>query len=69
MSLERIGIPTVAIVTHSFAEYGKRLTRLQKMPNLPIVIIQHPVSAQPEDKIRADDSSHYGELVQALLDA
>ena len=69
MSLERIGIPTVAIVTHSFAEYGKRLTRLQKMPNLPIVVIKHPVCAQPEDKIRADVASHYDELVHALLDA
>ena len=36
MTLERNGIPTVTIVTHSFADYGKRITKLQKMPNLPM---------------------------------
>ena len=67
MTLERTGIPTVTIVTHAFAEYGKRLTQLQKMPQLPMVVIRHPISAQPEDKIRADVASQYGAVVEALL--
>ena len=67
MALERDGIPTVTIITHSFADYGRRITKLQKMPQLPMVVIQHPVAAQPEEKIRADVCSHYGEIVGALL--
>ena len=67
MALERHGIPSVAIVTHSFAEYGRRLTRLQKMPDLPLVIIQHPVAAKPEDLVREDIASKYREVVRSLV--
>jgi hypothetical protein len=67
MALERHGIPSATIVTHSFAEYGRRLTRLQKMPDLPLVIIRHPVAAKPEDQVRADISSQYREVVRSLV--
>ena len=67
MTLERTGIPTVTIVTHSFAEYGKRLTRLQQMPQLPMVVIRHPIAAQPEEQIRADVALQYEAVVDALL--
>jgi hypothetical protein len=67
MTLERHGIPTVAILTHSFAEYGRRLTKMQKMPQLPLVAVRHPVAAQPEAQVRGDVSSHYNEIVRSLL--
>ena len=67
MALERHGIPAVAIVTHSFAEYGSRLTRLQKMPQLPLVIIQHPVAAKPIEKVQDDIASQYREIVRSLV--
>ena len=67
MTLERTGIPTVTIVTHSFADYGKRLTKLQQMPQLPLVVIRHPIAAQPEGQIRADVALHYEAVVDALL--
>ena len=67
MTLERSGIPTVTLVTHSFAEYGRRLTRLQKMPQLPLVVIHRPVAAQLEENIRSDISKHYPEVVQSLI--
>ena len=67
MTLERTGIPTVTIVTHSFADYGKRLTKLQQMPQLPLVVIRHPIAAQPEGQIRADVALQYEAVVDALL--
>ena len=67
MSMERTGVPTVTIVTHSFATYGRRLTKMQQMEQLPMVVIKHPIAAQPEDAIRADVASHYDEVVGALL--
>jgi len=67
MTLERNGIPTVTIVTHSFADYAKRITKLQKMPHLPIVVINHPVAAQLEASIRSDVTAHYSEVVAALI--
>ena len=67
MTLERTGIATVTVVTHSFAKYGRLLTKRQKMEDLPMVVIQHPISAQPEDKIRTDVSSQYDAVVRALL--
>ena len=67
MTLERTGIPTVTVVTHSFAEYGKRLVKLQKMPQLPMVVVRHPVAAQPEEKIRADIAGQLDAVVESLL--
>ena len=67
MALERHGIPSLTVVTHSFAEYGRRLTRLQKMPDLPMAIIQHPVAAKPEDLVREDISNQYRDVVRALV--
>ncbi len=69
MTLERTGIATVTVVTHSFAKYGRLLTKMQKMEGLPMVVIRHPISAQPEDKIRADVSAQYDDVVSALLGA
>ena len=67
MTLERTGIPTVTVVTHSFAKYGRLLTKMQKMEQLPMIVIQHPIAAQPEEAVREDVSSHYDEVVEALL--
>ena len=36
------------------------------MPELPIVVINHPVAAQPESKIRSDVTAHYSQIVSAL---
>ena len=54
-------------MTHSFATHGRLLTKRQKMEDLPMVVIQHPISAQPEDKIRTDVSSQYDAVVRTLL--
>jgi len=67
MSFERSGIPTVTIVTHSFAKYGRLRTKMQKMEQLPMIVIQHPIAAQPEEAVRTDVASHYDEVVEALL--
>ena len=67
MSFERSGIPTVTIVTHSFAKYGRLLTKMQKMEQLPMIVIQHPIAARPEEAVRTDVASHYDEVVEALL--
>ena len=40
---------------------------MQRMEGLPMVVIQHPISAQPEDTIRADVSAQYDDVVSALL--
>jgi len=48
MSLERLGTPTVTIVTESFAKHGRLPTKIQKIEKLPMVVINHPLSAQPE---------------------
>ncbi len=41
---------------------------MQKMEQLPMIVIQHPIAARPEEAVRTDVASHYDEVVEALLD-
>ena len=52
MALERKGIPTATFVTHTFASYAEGLCRMQRMQELPLVVIAHPVAARPVEELR-----------------
>jgi hypothetical protein len=52
MALERKGVATATFVTHTFSSYAEGLCRMQKMQQLPLVVIGHPVAARPVDELR-----------------
>jgi hypothetical protein len=66
MALERRGIPTATFITHAFAKYAQGLARMQRMQELPLIVIAHPVAARPVEELRAKVRSVY-EHVRAAL--
>lgn len=67
MTLERKGIATGTIVTEAFAEYGRMLTKLQEMESLPLIVLPHPIAAQPEEHVRAVTRAAFDGIAGALL--
>lgn len=67
MTLERKGLATGTIVTEAFAQYGRQLTKLQEMESLPLIVLPHPVAAQPEDHVRGVTRDAFEAIVGSLL--
>jgi hypothetical protein len=53
LNLEKLGIPTVTIVTEPFVNLAKQISRSEGIPELCFVIIPHPVGALPPDEVVA----------------
>jgi predicted dienelactone hydrolase len=69
MTFERSQIPTSTIITEAFATYGHKLTELQSMEKLPIIVLPHPIAARPEDEVRAFAQAASEDVINALLHA
>lgn len=67
MTLERKGVATGTIVTEAFAQYGRQLTKLQEMESLPLIVLPHPIAAQPEERVRGVTRDAFDTVVGALL--
>ena len=67
MTLERKGIATGTILTDAFAKYGRTLAKLQEMESLPLIVLPHPIAAQPEDRVRDVTRDAFDKVVGSLL--
>lgn len=67
MALEQRGIATATFVTHSFETYARSLCRMQGMPNLPLVVIPHPIAARPQEELREKVRKVHADLKAALV--
>ena len=66
MALEKRNVPTVTFLTDAFASYGKGLAKMQGMPELPAVVIAHPVASRPNEELQAKVRRVYSEVLAAL---
>ena len=66
MSLERRNVPTATFLTDAFAKYGQGLAKLQGMPQLPTIVIPHPVTGRAADELRAKVGAVYQQVKAAL---
>ena len=48
--MERLGIPTVSIITHVFLNTAKAMTRMMGVPDFEFVVAQHPLSSLNDDE-------------------
>lgn len=53
IAAERLGIPSVAIMTDRFVQTAQALARLQGVPDYPFIAIAHPISDNSDDVLRA----------------
>jgi len=67
MFLERRGVPTATVVTHVFHQYAAGLTRMQGLHELPLIVLEHPVAAQPVEILRGKVREASERLLAALV--
>jgi hypothetical protein len=66
VNLARRGIPAVALVTTEFRAQGDFVARSVGMPDVPRVILPHPVAGSGRANLRAVAESCLDEVLAAL---
>jgi hypothetical protein len=68
VELEKRGIPTVTICTDAFEGLAREEAKNLGMPDLPLVIIKHPIGGEPPDVIRQRAEEAAPPVLRALTD-
>ena len=69
MDLEKLGVPTVAVVSTPFETLFKRAVAARKFPELPLVVVPHPFDTKPAEEVRKIADAQTPELMSKLLAA
>jgi hypothetical protein len=64
--LERKGVQTVAVLTHTFRRPGDAMARVQGFVNYRYAVISHPISNLREQQIRECAQSAVPEVLAVL---
>jgi hypothetical protein len=67
IALEREGVPTVSLYTQAFAILGTTLARTDGLPELPMIVLPHPLNPLPEEEIRAVATAALDDILGGLL--
>jgi hypothetical protein len=66
VNLERMGIPSVVIVTEPFVKAAMANARVQGMPDLAMVVIPHDYLVEDEEQVRAKVGPVLDEILERL---
>jgi hypothetical protein len=66
-NLEKLGIPSVTIVTAPFEPAARAVARSQGLPDLPLAIIPHDYLEEDDERIRAKLDVVFDDIVRALF--
>lgn len=66
INLARLGIPAVALVTEEFVPQSVFVARSAGMPDIPRVILPHPVAGTGQAALRTVAEAHVGAMLTAL---
>lgn len=64
--LARRNIPTVCLLTEKFAEQGDFISRAAGMPDIPRVILPHPVAGSGTENMRRVAEEIIGRVISSL---
>jgi len=67
MDLEKIGVPTVAVVSAPFESLFRRNIAARKFPDLPLVVLPHPIDTRPHEEVRQIAEERLSEVLGKLL--
>jgi hypothetical protein len=68
-NLEKLGVPSVTIVTAPFEPAARAVARSQGLPDLPLVIIPHDYLEEDDDRIRAKLTAVLDDIIEGLFGA
>jgi hypothetical protein len=69
MDLEKMGVPTVTVVSEPFESLFKRNVASRKFPELPLVVLPHKIDTRPDDEVREVATERSPEVLGKLLAA
>ncbi|HYW88595.1 MAG TPA: hypothetical protein VFB50_12545 [Chloroflexota bacterium] len=64
--LERKGVQTAAVLTHTFRRPGDAMARVQGFPDYRYAVMTHPISSLSEQQIRERAQSALPEVLAVL---
>lgn len=66
MELEKRGVPTVTLCTDAFAGLAREESKNLGMPDLPIVVIKHPLGGTSPEQVKQQSRAAVQQVVDAL---
>jgi hypothetical protein len=69
VDLEKLGVPTVTLCTDAFLGLAKEEARTLGMPDLPLVIVPHPLGGESLERIQARAQNAVAGVIAALTRA
>jgi hypothetical protein len=66
-NLEKLGIPSVTVVTEPFVPAARAVARSQGLPDLPLVVVPHDYLEEDDEQIRAKLAPVLDQVLQALF--
>jgi hypothetical protein len=66
LNLEKLGIPTITIVTEPFASLAKQISRTEGIPEPCLVTVPHPVGGIPQDAVISMADKAFPKIFSAL---
>jgi len=63
---ERLGVPSVGIMTDAFVSAAELMAEVLGMPGYPFVVIEHPISSATADELTARAVRVAGEVAARL---
>jgi hypothetical protein len=66
-NLEKLGIPTVTVVTAPFVPAARAVARSQGLPDLPLVVVPHDYLEEDDAAIRAKLEPLLDDILSALF--
>lgn len=67
VNLERMGVPTVTVVTEPFAAAARAVAAAQGVAELPLVVVPHDYVPETADDVRARLEPVVGDVLEALF--
>jgi hypothetical protein len=59
-------VPAAVVVTAVFENLGRTAARAQGYPDLPMLVLPHPMESRPEPEVRDIARARFDELVRLL---
>ncbi len=66
VEVQRLGIPSAVICSEPFVQLGRTQSRVLGVPDLPLIIIKHPLGGLAMDDVKARASSALAQLLDML---
>ena len=67
ISLEKKGVPTVAVISEAFVGNANMVARLSGIPDYPYMVLPHPVSSLDEQGIQKLLTAYFPQILELLL--